>query len=865
MGKVVVFLLGIVLPFVFLVRKSPNPIRPPFELGIPTPPPWVFLALLAIAALLRLTALSTYSGWPSYDDSAHALYAANLVEQWDGSLRYTHSQYGGFYIWFLAGIFKLFGPSLTTLYLAPALLSLGAVIFAWAATRKFFPSSFAFGLGVFMAFSFGPLFSGRFSVPYSHLIFWECFCFWLLGLTRSAANHRSFLLRTAFLGAATGAGFYIFHSWPVMALVLLIAWIAILRSKRFASGNAYAAFWVPLILLFLPLGIESLKQGTGSHWHTHSLLNNQNAFQWISQAFISFSYFTVQLWGSGFAVFNYGPSWGGFLNPLLGALFLLGLVEIFRSRRSPLLLGFAGAFVLLTLPGFVTRSPEMVRIALTFPAVLFIALLGLGILLPSVPSRRRFLVFGLIAFLSAGLDTYHLWGPARRQLVPTTINPHAWQARVDQTLLEWKNKEGPGLIFTRFLGDTLNIYYNHQGLFIASYPFNAMENPRLNPQTARWAALIVSHSQQKALKQSFPDLIWVDLTAWRQIGSPDGIGLALFHPRPEDRPRLETWREADRRFRWIMGRVLKHPDTMNPRYAFLDFYLRELVRNEADLKKDPFLYSVLWEKIDHLRVIEPKEVGYLSAVRTALDRVEDWRKNHGPGILLSCFTDRPTSRLTNLFLNEEGMSASTPLSGLRWAAVITDVNYLPFLSKLFPKGRSWDLPSADVSIGGRMIWFMPLDETSRPAVQRWQEAARLLSPLDSLLASDSQASALRDSLKTLDDADAVLENDPFLRSWRGDILSEIHAQSACLALSLSSASKEEIKSILDSNWKDHVEALEKAARTGWPAAHLYDQLGLLYLAKKDDQKAGTFFRKALAAPGNRTAADQHIKILSDKP
>src|SRR6185369_15716302 len=119
------------------------------------------------------------------------------------------------------------------------------------------------------------------------------------------------------------------------------------------------------------------------------------------------------LFWDGSITFPYGSNWGGFLNPLLGALALVGFLHFRQTLPRPLFYGVVASFFFVLLPGIATSGFELYRILLILP------LRALGRLLSNL-SRPRALAFaGALLLGSLGLDLYnYVFHYSRIQGVP---------------------------------------------------------------------------------------------------------------------------------------------------------------------------------------------------------------------------------------------------------------------------------------------------------------------------------------------------------------------------------------------------------------------------------------------------------------
>ncbi|HJT25637.1 MAG TPA: glycosyltransferase family 39 protein [bacterium] len=563
--------------------------------------------------------MTALSQWPLTDEAKSGYYAMQLASHGLGSaqLLYDFSQLPPLYIWLEGLFFKLFGVSLFSLWCFPAVLSLLTVAVFYLGARIHFSKSFALVLAGLMAFCFWPLYAGRFSHQGSLLLLWECLAFWMAGKLKTSNFYReaakkerlwdrsakakhnagtiksfSFFLRVLrgfavnpygfYLGLLAGAGFYTFTSWPSVALVLAL-WVFCFHRRSFGP------FLGGMILVYLPLGIAWLRNSYGGYIQHVWALNPGEA--WGPQLLRCFWDFSALFWKSAVPpnLFAYKPFWGGYLNPLLGACFFLGMAVLIRYGSISWSRFWTAAFILFYFPGFLTGGIEMFRILPLLPLLLGGAALGLWALLSSLKVSWRWPVLGLFLLASLGLDSHHLFR-AYRDIWTT---PHDnWFAsksvdrlRAYDVLKDAQKAAGPGLVLSSLVPDLYD-----QSLSIATYEFNAAENPRLNSQV-RWAAILINSHYQPCLAKDFPEARWVRLAA--DMGWSDGGFMLGVVPLPCSNPRrLIRLIQADQASQSLVPLVFDYRDYKSRRPV-----VDKLGSLYPLFKGDPFLESCYWEKI----------------------------------------------------------------------------------------------------------------------------------------------------------------------------------------------------------------------------------------------------------------------------
>ncbi len=506
---------------------------------IPFFSPWVFFLLGILAVGLRFYKLTTLSHWPLRDEGIFGYYAVHLSETWNGSLTQGLNHLPTPFTWVHAVLFKLFGSSLLTLWVYPAFWSLLILPAGWFAARQFFPRSMSLLVLAFAAFSFWPLWLGRFSTQAVFLVFWECAALGALGWYLKDSTEAK-TKKLIFLGVISGLGFYTYLPWAAVALIIGLAVLdGSLKNprERFTAPLIFLTF---TLLIALPL-FASFSAGKLSY--LEHLWGVRSNFTLTSRLNLYSAYFSDFFWGARNTTFHYGPLWGGFLNPLWGALFFIGLIFLFRSISDSKSRWFLISLPILCLPGFLTNDLEDMRLVPMIPILAVITGLGFQTLILSLPWFKRLPFLFLILSTVLSLDGYHLF----------VVYPVHWPenynffsfhksvkySRAYDILKERYEKEGPGLILQNFDPD----YYD-QTLFVATYSFNSAENPLLNPGTAKWFAVITNIHEQPHLVKIFHEGRWAWLSAG--LNRRDGGYMLLMVPiTAQNRKLVYKWMDAD--------------------------------------------------------------------------------------------------------------------------------------------------------------------------------------------------------------------------------------------------------------------------------------------------------------------------------
>jgi hypothetical protein len=285
----------------------------------------------------------------------------------------------------------------------------------------------------------------------------------------------------------------------------------------------------------------------------------------------------------------YGPVWGGVLNPVVGALFFVGLIDGLQKINSRFFQWVFMGLALLFLPAFFSKQYETFRIILMFPFLMMIAAWGLGTLALRL-NKNRLLVVSFVLLLSALLDAYHLFGHYHAAWGEPNQNWYYLKSttsyRAYKVLDDAQKRSGAGMVLSDFQPSV-----GEQTLNFAVFPFDSAHNPRIPFQETQWAAILVRPDYKPFLKKRFPGLNWFDLGRdhpW----DPDDLWLGILPITETNREDMRRWFEAEKGFQKATSAAMYARSRKN-----IEWTLDSLFRSRALLGKDPFLESIFWEKV----------------------------------------------------------------------------------------------------------------------------------------------------------------------------------------------------------------------------------------------------------------------------
>jgi hypothetical protein len=403
-----------------------------------------------------------------------------------------------------------------------------------------------------------------------------------------------------FLAVCIGIGFYTYTAWPVVAVMVALPIILKTRHQIPESIKKLIAFILIPLLLSVPLIHARLS--TGGTSYLQNLWGHPAGLDYVEALF----------W-NGLGITQDDPSKFGWLNPCLGALFLIGFLELWRFRLSKIAQWSLLAVFLFLLPGVFTNYVEMYRIIPLLPVIAVLAALGIHALLSQrvLSNEKKIIFFILLAVLSLGLDIYHYCGSGQFQDWNYFIrNKRHWMtvdfSRAYQQLNAARDR---GLRFG-VLSD-LNNNNANQTLDIVSSPLDAFQKPVSENPSVQSAVLLINCNYEPFLKREFPDSRWT----WLSPDLPNdygGLTLGFIPLDSHTGPILERWKKANGIFKQNNDLYMEHISGQS-----VDPILNDLYAHYALFQGDRFLESVFWEKVAFYEEFQMKIPEAVAALKKA--------------------------------------------------------------------------------------------------------------------------------------------------------------------------------------------------------------------------------------------------------
>lgn len=255
--------------------------------------------------------------------------------------------------------------------------------------------------------------------------------------------------------------------------------------------------------------------------------------------------------------------------------------------------------------------------------------------------------------------------------------------------------------------------------------------------------------------------------------------------------------------------------------AFSDFYRMEIT------------YRNFW-KIDPIVSLR-----YTKSLQRwkAYEILHQQSEKFGPGIILTEFDPTPFDQTFTIATYPFNAARNPQLNYTKstWAGLITNVNYVPYLYHQIPSSQWFPLSvGLDTSLDNLALGIIPVGSNTSKTIYAWLQMEKNLWPITYALFQMPYGQLDPNISKMLIQCRSLINNDPFLES-----------------------SLDEKQFIYDMSNHDAVHALKDmqwALTLGYPAAHLYNNLGVLWFTLGNYANARESFKTALRSPLNHTQA-----------
>ncbi len=211
----------------------------------------------------------------------------------------------------------------------------------------------------------------------------------------------------------------------------------------------------------------------------------------------------------------------------------------------------------------------------------------------------------------------------------------------------------------------------------------------------------------------------------------------------------------------------------------------------------------------------------------AYQTIQEQAKRLGPGWVLGEWdvpSDRTLEVMTYNFNALKGNTVSAPA----WLAILTDAHYLPFLKARFPEGE-WRMLDADVHPESpRLLGLFHITRSNRDALTRWAQADSSFNLINWDLDHLHDRGVLERFDQDVQKGSEAIQGDPFIASMYWEKVGSTYYY-------------------FGNHYPQHLEAMERAVKEGYPASHLYGELATLYWVGGNQKAAEEVAMKAKAS------------------
>jgi len=347
------------------------------------------LAIVGLAAFLRLYRLSEVPPAFNFDEAAHATDALDILSGHHMIFSPKLQGVEAFFMYLVAGAFAVLGPSADAQRMVSALTGIATVGLTYLMVQEMFAGESERRLTWLAALAALGLATSFWHVNYSRIglevimtAFFAAWCFYFLWRGLRTERTLDFALSGVGLGLAP------YTHLPArllpIPLVVFFALRWLIPSREAGAQRVRAAFWPSFRPLFI-VGVAALvtyaPMGLYFILHPADFLSRSSVTS-IFNPMMNKGDFWGTLWNSALGTFGgFGftadSNWlanlpgKSILNPVLAALFWLGVLLALTRLRRPAYLFCLVAWATLLIPAIITpeRTPHFSRMMITAPIV----------------------------------------------------------------------------------------------------------------------------------------------------------------------------------------------------------------------------------------------------------------------------------------------------------------------------------------------------------------------------------------------------------------------------------------------------------------------------------------------------------------
>ncbi len=238
-----------------------------------------------------------------------------------------------------------------------------------------------------------------------------------------------------------------------------------------------------------------------------------------------------------------------------------------------------------------------------------------------------------------------------------------------------------------------------------------------------------------------------------------------------------------------------------------------------------------------------------SQIRMVYGVLEKIAGDRGPGIILTQFKVQNHS--------EENLEAAVfPFNSVdnqrwdihraHWASLLLHPDEISFLQVDFPGTQWWKPPVLGTGDDDLEIGFIPIVAREGPRLENWVKANQWFQKGDFEFTGVSNPRSYQEALQYWLHPPSFMAKDRFLQTCYWERLAEFYYYRD-----------------FENHYSLQVDALKQAVTAGYPAAHLYYDLGCLLLRKKNYPESKKVLESSLRSDPNNPKVKNALKLLAE--
>lgn len=260
------------------------------------------------------------------------------------------------------------------------------------------------------------------------------------------------------------------------------------------------------------------------------------------------------------------------------------------------------------------------------------------------------------------------------------------------------------------------------------------------------------------------------------------------------------------------------------------------------------LASLSWDATRLKATLEPL-AAQNAQIRVVYGVLEKIARDRGPGMILTQFKvqNHPEENLEAAvypFNSVDNRRWDIHRAG--WAALLLHPDEVPFLQGDFPETQWWKPPVVGTGDESLEIGFIPIVAREGPRFEKWVEANQWFQKGDLEFTNVSNSQSYQEAIQYWLRPPPFMAGDRFLQTCYWERLSEFYYHRG-----------------FEIHYDLQVDALKRAVTDGYPATHLYFDLGCLLMRKGNYIESRRALETALRSEPNNSDIKNALRLLDE--